>query len=172
MSILKMVVSLIRKANPYNNAVSLGVNLGKDVRLVDNPSWGSEPYLISIGDGTLISGNVTFITHDMSTRVFKQVGGREVQNLQKYGKIVVGKNCFIGMRSMLLPGVTIGDNCIVAAGAIVTKNIPQNQVWGGIPAKFLMTLEDYQKNCEKNCLNYSSEELRQNKKEVLLRLLE
>ena len=55
----------------------------------------------------------------------------ELNKCHKYGKIVVGNNCFIGMRSTILPGVVIGDNSIVAAGSMVTKSIPCNQVWGG-----------------------------------------
>ena len=47
----------------------------------------------------------------------------------------IGKNCFIGGRSMILPGVRVGDGCIVAAGAVVTKDVPPGTIVGGNPAK-------------------------------------
>ena len=53
----------------------------------------------------------------------------------KKGKIILKKNCKIGTHSTIMPGVTIGENSVVAAYSFVTKNIPENQVWSGIPAK-------------------------------------
>ncbi len=52
-----------------------------------------------------------------------------------YGKIEVGDYVFIGPRSIILPGVTIGTGAVVAAGAVVTKDIPDFEIWGGVPAK-------------------------------------
>ena len=49
----------------------------------------------------------------------------------KYGRIRVGNDCFIGAKSIILPGVSIGDKSIVAAGAVVAKSIPSGEVWGG-----------------------------------------
>lgn len=158
--------------NPIKYAKLIGVHIEDGVKLIDNPNWGSEPYLIWIGEGSLISGNVAFVTHDMSTRVFKKIDSdKKIQELQKYGKIVIGKNCFIGMRSMILPNVTIGDNSIVAAGAVVTKSIPSEEVWGGIPAKRIMSLTEYKNNCLKSCLICETSELESNKKFVLENLL-
>lgn len=53
----------------------------------------------------------------------------------KKGKIILKKNCKIGTHSTIMPNVTIGENSIVAAYSFVTKNIPKNQIWSGIPAK-------------------------------------
>lgn len=49
----------------------------------------------------------------------------------RYGKIIIGNNCFIGARSTILPGVTIGDNSIIGAESLVTKDIPAGEIWGG-----------------------------------------
>ena len=54
----------------------------------------------------------------------------------KHGSVVLQKNCKIGSHSTIMPNVTIGENSIVAAYSFVTKNIPKNQIWSGIPAKF------------------------------------
>jgi galactoside O-acetyltransferase len=60
-----------------------------------------------------------------------------------YGPITVGKNCFIGCRSVILPGVTIGDNVIIGAGSIVNTDVPSNTVAAGSPCKVICTLDEY-----------------------------
>lgn len=55
--------------------------------------------------------------------------------------VIIGDDVWIGANSVILPGVTIGSHCVVAAGAVVTKDVPKNTVVGGIPAKVLKTLE-------------------------------
>ena len=54
----------------------------------------------------------------------------------KKGKVVLKKNCKIGTHSTIMPNVTIGENSAVAAYSFVTENIPDNEIWAGIPAKF------------------------------------
>ena len=118
-------------------------NLGKNVQLVDTPNFGSEPYLIYIGDNTTISFDVAFVTHDAATRVLRNLPGRNKETVI-YGPIKIGKNCFIGCRSVILPGVTIGDNVIIGAGSVVNKDIPSNVVAAGVPCKQICTLEEYE----------------------------
>ena len=59
--------------------------------------------------------------------------------------IHIGKNVWIGANSMVLPGVTIGDGAVIAAGAIVTKDVPANTIFGGIPAKKIKNIPQYEK---------------------------
>src|SRR3989344_3573444 len=63
----------------------------------------------------------------------------------KQGPIVMKRGACLGANSVLLPGVTIGENSIVGALSLVTKDIPPNEVWGGVPARRLHSLEEYQK---------------------------
>ena len=56
---------------------------------------------------------------------------------KKVAPVVIKHDAFIGAGSIILPGVTIGANSIVGAGSVVTKNIPDNQIWGGNPAKYI-----------------------------------
>lgn len=119
-----------------------GMKVGKDVSFVGVPNFGSEPYLISIGDKTTVSFDVAFVTHDAATRVLRNLDGFDKQTVL-YGKINVGKNCFIGCRSTILMGVTIGDNTIIGAGSVVNKDIPSNVVAAGVPCKVLCTLDEY-----------------------------
>ena len=57
----------------------------------------------------------------------------------KKGKVILKKNCKIGTHSTIMPNVTIGENSVIAAYSFVTQNVPENEIWGGIPAKLLKT---------------------------------
>ncbi|WP_026497112.1 acyltransferase [Butyrivibrio sp. WCD3002] len=96
---------------------------------------------IKIGDYTKITSGCTILAHDYSSSVLlhthKEIllpGGNEVN---------IGKNCFIGMNSTILMGSSIGDNVIVGANSLVCGDIPSNCIVGGVPAKILMSLDDY-----------------------------
>lgn len=167
--VIKVIKKYIDRRNPVEYARKIGVSVGIDTRFTDNPIFGSEPYLISIGNHCLISSQVAFITHDGATWVFREDG--KYKDTFKFGKIAVGNNCFIGFRSTILSGVKIGDNSIIAAGAIVTKDVPEGEVWGGVPAKFLMTTEEFAKKCYEARLPYNTQELKCNKRKEMMRVL-
>lgn len=59
----------------------------------------------------------------------------------KKGKVILKKNCKIGTHSTIMPNVTIGENSIIAAYSFVTKNVPKNEIWAGIPAKKLRIIK-------------------------------
>lgn len=109
--------------------------LGKNVELYTF-SFGTEPYLISIHD-------VDFVNHDVSVFNAAQYLGLRRGDIDKVGSIELFENCFVGARTILMPNSSVGKNSIVAAGSIVTKHIPDNEVWGGVPAKFIMKVDDY-----------------------------
>jgi maltose O-acetyltransferase len=113
-----------------------GLKLGKNVDIVDQVFLDpSHCYLISIGDNCTICPNVRLIAHDASTK--KNLG------YTKLGKVEIKENCFIGDSAIILPGVRIGPNSIVGAGAVVTKDIPPNTVTAGNPAKVISSIEEY-----------------------------
>lgn len=89
---------------------------------------------ITIGDGALIGHNVVMATlnHDPVP---------ENRGTMHPAPIVMGKHVWIGANATILPGVTIGDGAIVAAGAVVTKNVAANTVVGGVPAKFIKNID-------------------------------
>jgi len=60
----------------------------------------------------------------------------------KQGRVVLKKNCRIGMHSGIMPGVTVGENSIIGAFSFVNKDIPSGQVWAGVPARFIMMRKD------------------------------
>lgn len=102
-------------------------HLGKDCEFYTN-KIGNEPHLISIHDHVILAANCQFITHDYSTAVVSRYLGKPVG---KIGSIEIGDNTFIGANATLMPNIRIGKNCIVAAGSVVTKDVPDGTVVGG-----------------------------------------
>lgn len=130
MNSLKKLMTLYQKRkDPIRYARKIGVSVGEECRFVSCPIFGSEPWLITIGNHVEITSDVKFITHDGSTWVFR--GQEPFTKVIRFGKIAIGDNSFIGTRSTIMPGVHIGRNCIVGAGSLVTKSIPDGEVWGG-----------------------------------------
>ncbi len=122
-----------------------GVKIGRGCSLLGRVEWGSEPYLIEIGDNVRITDGVTFVTHDGGVHVLRRDWGGHtaLPTADVFGRIKVGSNVFVGIRTIIMPGVTIGDNVVIGAGSIVTKDVPSNTVVCGIPAKPLKTLDEY-----------------------------
>lgn len=89
------------------------------------------PQGIHIGENTLIASGVVILSHDHCKRI----------NIDKPYLVdtFIGKNCFIAVRSIILPGIKIGDEVIVGAGSVVTKDVPSNCVVAGNPAKIIRT---------------------------------
>ena len=118
-------------------------HIGKNSEIFSE-NMGAEPYLVWIGDNVIVAGGVKFITHDASYwTVSRYMGERSYVAGEKMGHIVLKDNCFIGGNSLLLPGTIVGENSVIAAGSVVNTEIPPNQVWGGVPAKYIMPLEVY-----------------------------
>lgn len=136
---------LSRYGSPEKYGRYLGVKIGKGTT-VGSKIWSTEPYLITIGDNCQITANVQFHTHGGS-----HVARMTIPQFDCFGKIVVGNGVYIGTGSQIMPGVTIGDGCLVAAGSIVTKSIPPNSVVGGNPARYICTVNEYiNKNSQYN----------------------
>lgn len=100
------------------------------------------PKLISFGNNVWIASDVLFVPHDVIYRMLNYKYG--VNNFQEYlGCIEIKDNVFVGSNSTILPNVTIGENSIIAAGTLVNKSIPGNGVYGGVPAKYICSLDDF-----------------------------
>lgn len=91
------------------------------------------PENIIIGKHVHITMRCVILTHHLDTKQ----GGIH----WRYGNVVFKDNCFIGANVVICNAVTIGENSIVGAGSVVTKDIPDNEIWGGNPAKFIKKRE-------------------------------
>lgn len=137
----KIVDSVQQRRDPVAWARSLGVTVGDRCRLlqVNRATFGSEPYLVRLGDHVTVTSEVRFVTHDGGVWVFRD----EHPDIDLIRPIEVRDNVFLGMRSTILPGVTIGRNSIVAAGAVVAKNVPEGSVVAGVPARVVQSVDAY-----------------------------
>lgn len=127
--------------------------LGKNVELY-TLDFGTEPWLISIHDNAVCAAGVKFINHDISVHRLAYSLGLKRGEIGKLGSIELFENCFVGHSSILMPNCSVGRNSIIAAGSIVTKHVPDNEVWGGIPAKFIMTVDEYTQKMLKQSAQY------------------
>lgn len=134
----------IRRASPSHRADLLkkhGLDVGEKCEIYPNVSFGTEPYLIHIGNNVRIISDCKLITHDGTIWVLRNLLNNP--KLDCFGEIHIGNNVVIGIGSTILPGVKIGNNCVIGAHSIVTKNIPDNSVAVGSPARVIESLDEY-----------------------------
>lgn len=144
---------------------NIGVKVGDNCRIFTR-NFGSEPFLIKIGDNVTVTKGVQFITHDGSGSLFKDSKGRRYY----YAKIEVGDNVMIGVNSIILPGVKIHDNVIIAAGSVVSKSIPENSIVGGVPAKIIGRVDEFSNRALKEWLTEENMNFRLSYKERILEI--
>ncbi len=135
----KPIVEIFRRIYPVKYALAIGVNIGGGVHLYGPISWGTEPWLITLGDNVFITGGCKFINHDGGTLIFRN----RVPDLEITKPITIGDNVYIGEDSLILPGVKIGSNVVIGARSVVAKDIPDNSVACGVPARVIKTIDEY-----------------------------
>ena len=139
---LKAYVKLLSNNRFLNYLRRKGVSIGNDCLICKNVEIGTESYLISIENNVRITENVKFIIHDGDLWLLRNLG-MIPKNADKIGKNIVGNNVNIGWDCLIFPNVIIGDNFVIGAGAIVTKNVPSNSVVAGVPAKMIVSIDEY-----------------------------
>ena len=107
----------------YPKNLKLGKNLDIGTFTYINSNYGVE-----IRDNVQIGSHCAIYSHST------------IDN--KKGRVILEKNCKVGTHSTIMPGVRIGENSIVGAHSFVNKNIPKNQVWMGVPAKFVHKIKN------------------------------
>lgn len=129
----KPVDSTFRVFPPFYTDFGKNITIGRNV-FINACCHFQDHGGVTLGDGCLIGHNVVFATlnHDLNP---------DRRAFMMPAPIVLGKNVWIGSNSTILQGVTIGDGAVVAAGAVVTKDVPANAVVGGIPAKYLRSVD-------------------------------
>lgn len=120
--------------SPFNVDYGLNTYIGKNFYANFNMTL-LDVSLVLIGDNVKFGPNVQLTTAGHPVDALQRISGDE------FGRpIVIGNNVWVGMGATILPGVWIGDNSVVAAGAVVTKSFPANSVIGGVPAKIIRRL--------------------------------
>ncbi len=166
MKISQMLKKIIFKEK-YNSDTyikylkNLGVRIGEgtifyDVRsnLIDL----TRPWLIEIGSNVQFTKGCSILTHGYDWSVLK---GKYGKVLGSSGKVKIGDNVFIGVNTVILKGVNIGNNVIIGANSLVNKNVPDNVVVAGNPAKVITTIDEYLKKRENNQISEAQELVRE-----------
>lgn len=143
--IRKMLYAIHRYFDPVGHARFLGVLVGSNCRLID-VRFGSEPWLIRLGSHVSITDS-QFITHDGGCWVFREM----LPAIDRVAPIVIGDNVFIGSSCIILPGVVIGSNVVIGAGSVVTRNVPDDCVAAGVPARPIRSIEEYKSRLIPQC---------------------
>ena len=101
-----------------------GINISRGARVSFKAKLDfTNPHGLHIKSGAYVAFNATLLSHDFVRSIKTET--------------VIGEDCFVGTGAIIMPGVKIGNNSIVAAGAIVTKNVPANVIVAGNPAKVI-----------------------------------
>lgn len=142
-----------------------GGHVGKNFDIYGSSFDDTNRYLINIGDNVTITG-ATLLQHDACMGKYLCGGG-----YYKFAHTTIGNDVFIGKGSIILAGTSIGNKVIVGAGAVVAKDIPDNSVVIGNPAKIVCTFDDYMKKQEKLLSEIpiieSDKELQERKQEIM-----
>jgi acetyltransferase-like isoleucine patch superfamily enzyme len=99
-------------------------------------------YQITIGNHVKIGGGVKIYDTDFHSLDAKVRAGKDDLKYKAKAPVVICDNVFIGAHSIVLKGVTIGENSIIGSGSVVTKSIPANQIWAGNPAKIIRNISE------------------------------
>ena len=131
----KSIDDSFRLFPPFYTDFGKNITIGKEV-FINSGCRFQDQGGIEIGDGALIGHNVVLATinHDLNPKENRK---------NHYASIKIGNHVWIGSNATILPGVTIGDWAVVAAGAVVTQDVPTMTVVGGVPAKVLKVVKEF-----------------------------
>lgn len=146
MNWIKECVYRLRGEYTTEKLIKMGMKVGKNFGRLNGVILDpSHCWLIEIGDNVTMAPRVHILCHDASTKVHL--------GYTKIGKVTIGNNVFIGAESVVLPNVKIGNNVIIGANSTITKDIPDNSVAVGNPAKVICSLEEYLQKQKENMEN-------------------
>ena len=150
MNLIKTVYrKYLQLFRPIQYAKKMGVHFGKNLKIYGTMHYGSEPWIISIGDNVFLTNNIYFITHDGGTLLFRNI----IPDLEITKPITIKDNVYIGVNVTIMPGVTIGNNVVIGAGSVVTRDIPDNTVAAGNPARVIKEIDSYFEKLQRESLH-------------------
>ena len=153
MSILGSIIwRLMPSGTKLKRLKKRGFTIGGGCEILNGFDFGSEPYLVTIGDNVRITSGVKITTHDGGVWTLRHMYP-ELADIDRFGRVSIGDNSHIGMDAMIMPGVTIGRNCIVGARSVVTHDVPDNTVIAGVPARPIGTIDQYREKHSSEFVN-------------------
>lgn len=147
-SLIYRVLVKLGLKNPidYNSIEYLrsrGVKMGENVNLINTNIDFSHGFLVSIGNNVTLTG-VKILAHDGSTQI--------PFGVSKIGRVVIGDEVFVGHGTIILPNTHIGNRVVVGAGSVVSRDIPDNSVAIGNPARVVCSYDEFLEKHRKQML--------------------
>ena len=163
----KLFNAIYKNISPVKYWKFRGAKIGDGVKISRKADLSTEPYMVEVGKQSYITSFVEFVPHDGSVHVLRNLDPN-LSDIDLFkGKIVVGENVFIGNHVAILSGVKIGNNSIIGYGSIVTKDIPEDSVACGVPAKVICSIDEYRKKNEKYFIKTKKLKSKDKKKALL-----
>lgn len=130
--------------NKVKYAKKLGVRVGENCQIIENPklAFGSEPWLIKLGNHVDVTAGVRFLNHEGGIWCARGID-KKYDKMDCFMPITVGNNVMIGVNSLIMPGIKIGNNVIIAGHSVVTKDVPDGTIVAGVPAKIISTMDRF-----------------------------
>lgn len=165
MKLFSFIMKLRKFVSPpqFTSAEFVEILRSKGVQVGENTFFQSpetahidvtRPLLVEIGSNCTILENFLLLTHDNVTKCFGNIYN---EFLPSSGPVTIGNNVYFTRNCTVLKGVTIGNNCIIGFGSVVTRDIPANSVAVGVPAKVICSIEDYYHKRQKQCIEEAME---------------
>ena len=134
---LKDLISFLQYGDlPTSYFVERGMKIGKNFNRQSGTRMDpSHCWLISIGDDVTLANKVRILAHDDAVRIYS--------GYSRVGRVQIGDRVFVGANSTILMNTTIGNDVIIGAGSLVTKDIPDNCIVAGVPAKIIGKTSDF-----------------------------
>lgn len=135
-NLVKRFLNIIRGEQNIEKLIKRGLVVGENFTVWDNVFIDpAHCWHITIGNNVTLAAKVHILAHDASTKLFL--------GYTRVSKVTIGNNVFIGVGTIVLPGVTIGNNVVIGAGSVVSRDIPDNSLAVGNPARVVRSLDDY-----------------------------
>ena len=134
--LLQKIFYVILRRDPVAEYIKRGLVVGKNFNMLNEVIIdSSHTWHIEIGDDVTLAPRVHILSHDASTKRYL--------NYTRIGKVKIGNRVFVGASAIILPGVTIGDDVVIGAGCVVSRNIPDGHVVAGNPARIICTIDEF-----------------------------
>jgi len=153
MNPVKIFLALYKKYlqtfQPIRFAKYMGVNFGANLRIYGKIYWSTEPWIITLGENVHLTDNIYFVTHDGGTLLYR----KHIKDLEITKPITIGNDVYVGINTVFLPGVKVGNNVVIGACSVVSRDIPDDSVVAGNPARIIKTSEEYLKKLKRESLH-------------------